>query len=121
MIDHIGIHVKDIERSKAFYTKALAPLGYTILRDFGPHVGMGANQKPDFWLSEGTGEPNRLHICFVAKDRATVRAFHAAAMAAGGRDNGQPGLRVDYHPNYYGGFVFDPDGNNVEVVKHEPE
>jgi len=121
MIDHIGIHVKDIERSKAFYTKALAPLGYTILRDFGPHVGMGAGQKPDFWMSEGTGEPNRLHICFVAKDRAVVRAFHAAAMAAGGRDNGQPGLRVEYHPNYYGGFVFDPDGNNIEVVKHEPE
>ena len=121
MIDHIGIHVKDIERSKAFYTKALAPLGYTLLRDFGPHVGMGAGQKPDFWMSEGTGEPTRLHICFVAKDRATVRAFHAAAMAAGGRDNGQPGLRVEYHPNYYGGFVFDPDGNNVEVVKHEPE
>ena len=65
MIDHIGIHVKDIERSKAFYTKALAPLGYTILRDFGPHVGMGAGQKPDFWMSEGTGEPNRLHSDFV--------------------------------------------------------
>jgi catechol 2,3-dioxygenase-like lactoylglutathione lyase family enzyme len=119
MIDHIGIHVKDIERSKDFYAKALAPLGYEILMEFGPHVGMGVGQKPDFWLSEG--EPNRVHVCFRAKDRAAVRAFHAAAMAAGGRDNGAPGLRVDYHPNYYGGFVFDPDGNNVEAVKHEPE
>jgi len=121
MLDHVSLVVSDPQKARAFYERALKPLGYAVLIDYGALVGFGADQKPDFWLAPGKRTEPPVHVCFVAKDRATVRAFHAAAMAAGGRDNGQPGLRVEYHPNYYGGFVFDPDGNNVEVVKHEPE
>lgn len=123
MIDHVSIRVKDFARSRAFYTAALAPLGYTAMMEFptdaGPVAGLGAEGKPDFWLSAGApGAP--LHLAFLARERAMVDAFHRAALAAGARDNGAPGPRPQYHPNYYGAFVFDPDGNNVEVVCHAP-
>ena len=128
MIDHIGFPVSDYERAKAFYAAALAPLGYTLIMVVGadktesasPAVGFGASGKPDFWIG-GEGGINRpLHVAIVAKDRATVDAFHAAALAAGGRDNGSPGLRPHYHPHYYGAFVLDPDGHNIEAVCHTP-
>ncbi len=126
MIDHIGFPVSDYERAKAFYAAALAPLGYTLIMEVGadktdsaaPAAGFGANGKPDFWIG-GEGGINRpLHVAIVANDRATVDAFYAAALAAGGRDNGSPGLRPHYHPYYYGAFVLDPDGHNIEAVCH---
>ena len=128
MIDHIGFPVSDYERAKAFYTRAFAPLGYTLIMEVGadktestsPAAGFGASGKPDFWIG-GEGGINRpLHVAIVAKDRATVDAFYAAALAAGGRDNGRPGLRPHYHPHYYGAFVLDPDGHNIEAVCHTP-
>ena len=118
MLDHIGVPVSDFERSKRFYAEALSPLGYELIME--PSVsaaGFGRSGKPDFWISQG--QPGQaLHVAFAADDRATVDAFHEAA---GGRDNGGPGLRTEYHPNYYGAFVFDPDGNNIEAVCHGPE
>ncbi len=118
MIDHIGIQVTDMERSKAFYAAALAPIRYTVLADFGPAAGLGSD-RPFFWIQVGE-PPTPVHVAFQAADRATVDAFHAAAIAAGGRDNGAPGLRPQYHPSYYGAFVLDPDGHNIEVVCHAP-
>ena len=118
MIDHLTVKVRDVGRSKAFYAKALAPLGYEVVMEFGGGVGMGADKKPDLWLAGGKQEP--LHLAFAAKDRKSVDAFYAAAIAAGGKDNGKPGLRKDYHPNYYGAFVIDPDGHNIEAVCHKP-
>lgn len=129
MIDHIGFKISDLSRSRAFYDHALAPLGYGVVMEVTPHItgndshhlGYGRNGKPAFWI--GTGEVTRgnLHIALVAPDRAAVDAFHRAALAAGGRDNGMPGLRPHYHPSYYSAFVFDPDGHNIEAVTHQPE
>ena len=120
MLDHVGVPVSDFERSKRFYAEALSQLGYELIME--PNVsaaGFGRLGKPDFWI--GQGEPGQaFHIAFAAEDRATVDAFHEAAIAAGGRDNGGPGLRPEYHPSYYGAFVLDPDGNNIEAVCHEP-
>ncbi len=127
MIDHIGFPVSDYTRAKAFYAAALAPLGYGLImevtqqdRPGEPAAGFGADGKPDFWIG-GEGALNKpVHIAIVAKDRATVDAFYKAAIAAGGRDNGAPGIRAHYHPNYYGAFVLDPDGHNIEAVCHAP-
>ncbi|HVN87619.1 MAG TPA: VOC family protein [Candidatus Binatia bacterium] len=119
MLDHITLHVADLDRSKRFYAAALAPLGYTVMMEFPGVAGLGADGKPDFWLGQGQAT-HSLHIAFAAEDRAIVDAFHRAATAAGGRDNGAPGLRPQYHHNYYGAFVFDPDGNNIEAVCHQP-
>lgn len=119
MIDHIGIQVTDLEASVAFYTRALAPLGYVLVMRFEQVAGFGVAGKPDFWI--GVGKPtDKLHIAFRAKGRADVRAFYDTAMAAGGTDNGAPGVRAAYHPSYYGAFVRDPDGHNIEAVCHEP-
>ena len=120
MLDHITLHVADLERSKRFYAAALAPLGYTVMMEFPGVAGLGADGKPDFWLGQGTAT-HALHIAFAAEERSTVDAFHRAAVAAGARDNGAPGLRPQYHSHYYGAFVFDPDGNNVEAVCHTPD
>jgi len=126
MIDHTGIKVSDLARSKAFYRAALAPLGYQLLMELAADVtggddvaGFGVPPKPDFWLA--AGEPNRppLHVAFRTGTRAVVDQFHAAAVASGGRDNGAPGPRPHYHADYYGAFVLDPDGHNIEVVCHE--
>ena len=123
MIDHTGVGVSDFERSKAFYGAALAPIGYAKLLEFGPEVtgttsvaGYGEPPKPDFWIHAGTPNVPPIHVAFRVPTRAIVRAFHAAALAAGGTCNGPPGLRPHYHPDYYGAFVRDPDGNNVEAV-----
>ncbi|MFY9328470.1 MAG: VOC family protein [Georgfuchsia sp.] len=128
MIDHTGVSVSDFEKSKQFYIKALAPLSYVLLMDFtatqtGGTVlaGFGVPSKPDFWIASGPSNVPPVHVAFRASSRALVRAFYEAAIAAGGRDFGAPGLRPHYHPNYYGAFVLDPDGNNIEAVCHEPE
>jgi catechol 2,3-dioxygenase-like lactoylglutathione lyase family enzyme len=128
MIDHIGFSVSDYERAKAFYAKALAPLGYALItevpaekteRSFAA-AGFGIGRKPDFWIA-GEGKLEQpVHIAIVAKDRAAVEAFYRAALDTGGKDNGAPGLRPHYHPNYYAAFVLDPDGHNIEAVCHGP-
>ncbi|MFO1068903.1 MAG: VOC family protein [Geminicoccaceae bacterium] len=120
MIDHTGVGVSDVQRSKAFYRAALAPLGYELLMEFGDFAGFGVRPKPDFWIGRGKVNDPPLHVAFRAADRGTVDAFHRAALAAGGRDNGPPGLRPHYHPDYYGAFVLDPDGHNIEAVCHDP-
>ena len=126
MLDHIGIAVSDFARAKGFYEKALGPLGIAQIMEVSaeqtgdqPAVGFGSDCKPFFWFGGGTVA--RTHVAFVAKSRAAVDAFYQAALAAGGRDNGPPGLRPHYHPNYYGAFVLDPDGHNIEAVSHGPE
>jgi catechol 2,3-dioxygenase-like lactoylglutathione lyase family enzyme len=121
MIDHTGVSVADIARSKAFYEAALAPLGYSLLMEWEHFAGFGVAPKPDFWIGHGTSNVPPVHVAFRAASRAEVDAFYRAAMAAGGRDNGPPGLRPHYHPSYYGAFVLDPDGHNIEAVCHGTE
>ena len=131
MIDHIVLAVKDYEKSKAFYVKALAPLGYGIVMEPMPKMGgFGKNGKPDLWLgemrptywsAEHAHSVSPIHVAITAPNRAAVNAFYAAAIAAGGRDFGPPGPRPIYHPNYYGAFVLDLDGNNLEAVVHAGE
>jgi len=127
ILDHVGFSVSDYAVSKAFYEKALAPLGIKVLMEVtqemtgaASYCGFGRN-KPDFWIGDGTPPGAPLHVAFSAPARAVVDAFYKAAIAAGGRDNGAPGLRPQYHENYYGAFVFDPDGMNIEAVCHLPE
>ena len=123
MLDHVGLNVSDYERSREFYERALAPLGFSLLMEPVPRSsGFGREGKPWFWITDQR-EPTteNVHVAFAAPDRATVDAFHAAALEAGGTDNGPPGVREIYHPTYYGAFVRDPDGNNVEAVCHRPE
>ena len=117
IIDHITIAVSNFERSRLFYERALAPLGISILARFDGFAGMGTN-RPQFWFAAGGIGKHKTHIAFVADSRAAVDAFYHAAIAAGGTDNGAPGLRTIYHPTYYGAFVFDPDLYNVEAVCH---
>ena len=120
-LDHVGLDVSDYEASKAFYESALAPLGMQAGDGAGGRVGGFGDDFPFFWIgARGLGPDSGVHVAFTAEDRETVDAFHAAALAAGGTDNGGPGLREIYHPNYYGAFVLDPDGNNVEAVCHTP-
>jgi catechol 2,3-dioxygenase-like lactoylglutathione lyase family enzyme len=121
MLDHIGFTVSDYQRSKAFYEQVLAPLGITLLMEpMAEAAGFGRDGKPFFWLetrgSAGTG----LHVAFAVDDRATVDTFHATALEAGATDNGGPGVREIYHSHYYGAYVLDPDGNNIEAVCHKP-
>jgi len=121
MLDHIALGVTNLAQSKAFFLKALRPLGVEIAME-GPYgVGMGQNKKPSLWLFETQEHPAHLHLAFSAENREQVDEFYKAAMAAGGKDNGAPGLRPHYHPNYYGGFVIGPDGHNVEAVCHKPQ
>jgi catechol 2,3-dioxygenase-like lactoylglutathione lyase family enzyme len=127
MIDHIGIAVSDFETSKQFYSRALASIGYSLVmavtaaetgsKDY---AGFGVPPKPDFWIGGGGANVPPVHVAFRASSRALVDAFYNAALAVGGRDNGAPGLRPHYHPNYYGAFVLDPDGHNIEAVCHKP-
>ena len=117
MIDHLKLHVADPARSRAFYEQALAPLGYRVLLDHPASVGMGA-KRPDFFIAPAEGAPKPVHVAFRADSEYDVDAFHAAALAAGGTDNGGPGPRPHYHQNYYSAFVLDADGNNVEAVYH---
>jgi catechol 2,3-dioxygenase-like lactoylglutathione lyase family enzyme len=125
MLDHIGFNVRDLTASRAFYDRALEPLGVSVLMSVGPeqtggptHVGYGRDDNPFFWISSEPGHGNRLHVAFRVDNEWAVQAFHAAALAAGGTDNGAPGPRPQYHPGYYAAFVLDPDGHNVEAVFH---
>ena len=122
MFDHVMLKVKDLNSSKRFYTAALAPLGFSVQYEGDGMLGFGPKDAPALWLAKAKGETNGpVHLAFVAKDRAAVQAFYAAALPAGGKDNGKPGLRPEYSANYYGGFVKDPDGNNIEAVCHKEE
>lgn len=127
IIDHLTISVRDYERSKAFYNRALAPLGIKLVAEFGTVGGYGRGDKPEFWIGGGkttyqTVEQLKLitpiHIALIANSRADVDGFYKAALEAGGTDHGAPGLREMYHPGYYGAFVLDLDGNNLEAVHH---
>lgn len=121
MFDHVSIGVSDFERSKAFYDRALRPLGIERLYAEGPNAaGYGVRPKAFFWIGQRDSVRSGTHIAFPAPDRATVDRFHAEALAAGGRDNGAPGLRPQYHADYYGAFVLDPDGHNIEAVCRRP-
>ena len=127
MLDHTGVSISNFNAAKAFYDAALAPLGASMLMTVpleftgGVNVGGYGRDRPVFWLREGEKQVPPMHMAFAANSRAEVDAFYAAAIAAGGADNGAPGLRPHYHPNYYGAFVRDPDGNNIEAVCHHPE
>ena len=122
MVDHVGFGVSDYAKSKAFYEKALAPLGIELIMEpMGAAAGFGARGKPFFWLETGRAVATEVHVAFAADDREQVRRFHAAALAAGGKANGPPGVRENYHPHYYGAFVIGPDGHNIEAVCHRPE
>jgi catechol 2,3-dioxygenase-like lactoylglutathione lyase family enzyme len=132
MIDHIGFDCTDYRRSRNFYERALAPLGLVVVMELTREqtggyegCGFGRGGRAEFWIGSGTGSGSRpvcgsLHIAFRTEDRIVVDEFHRAAIDAGGRDNGGPGLRPQYHANYYGAFVLDPDGHNIEAVCHEP-
>ena len=120
-LDHVGFAVRDYDRSKTFYELALAPLGFKLVKEpMGAAAGFGRDEIASFWI-EAQGRPvqGRLHLAFTAESREAVDAFYAAALAAGGIDNGAPGLRRTYHPHYYGAYVLDPDGNNIEAVCHK--
>jgi len=128
MIAHVGILVSDIEKSKKFYAEALKPIGYRILREYGvtpsrptASAGFGEPPRADLWLYQGGRSQVPIHIAFQVNTRSLVDAFYQAAIAAGGKDNGKPGIRPQYNPNYYGAFVLDPDGNNIEAVCREPQ
>jgi len=117
MLDHCGINVSNFEKSKIFYSAALKPLGYELLMEFGGiEAGFGKNKIPDFWIKAESPVTTRAHIAFRSVTREPVRQFYSAATDAGGKDNGGPGLRKNYSPTYYAAFVFDPDGNNIEIV-----
>ena len=118
MIDHVSFNVSNLAASRAFYVAALAPLGIGPVKEYTGASGLGSGGMPYFWLVERAPVSGPAHVAFRAADRATVAAFHVAALVAGGRDNGAPGLRPQYHPGYYGAFALDPDGNNVEAVCH---
>lgn len=127
ILDHIGFPVRDFARSLAFYREALAPLGITVLKEFSlsedgrdGYAGFGRT-RPQFWIGTGEELKGRLHVAFAATSRDEVQAFYQAALSAGGISNGGPGLRPHYHANYFGAFVFDPDGHNIEAVTHIPE
>jgi catechol 2,3-dioxygenase-like lactoylglutathione lyase family enzyme len=129
MLDHVGFAVADAERSKTCYEQALAPLGIGLIMTVAPDkteaggtaYGFGSDGKPYFWIGDNEAVGEGTHVAFAADNRRQVDAFYEAALAAGGRDNGAPGIRAHYHPNYYGAFIFDPDGINIEAVCHLPE
>lgn len=128
MIDHTGLSVRDPAKSRRFYDQALAPLGYKMMMEIpkeytgGAAVfGYGVPPKADFWVKEGEPNQPRIHLAFRAASRRQVDEFYKAALAAGGRDNGGPGPRPHYHKDYYGAFVLDPDGHNIEAVCHDPQ
>lgn len=121
IIDHIGIGVSDYEKSKQFYTQCLAPLDIELVMEVEGWAGFGRDSKPAFWFGPDEQAQIPMHIAFSADNRSQVDRFYQAALAAGATDNGAPGIRADYHPNYYAAFVYDPDGHNIEAVCHKPE
>lgn len=119
VVDHVALRVSDLGASRRFYEAALAPLGFGLVFSDDGGAAFGVEGADDFWVLAGGTPTSGAHVAFAAADRAAVDAFHRAALGAGGRDNGGPGLRPEYHEGYYGAFVFDPDGNNVEAVHHD--
>lgn len=123
VVDHLAVRVRDLVASRRFYEAALAPLGFDLLHSDETQAGFGVAGRErsahDFWILAGDGPAPSIHVAFAAPNRESVDAFHRAALGAGGRDNGAPGLRPEYHPGYYAAFVLDPDGNNVEAVYHD--
>lgn len=119
IIDHIGLCISDYEKSKAFYSAALAPLNIKLIMEVKGWAGFGLGEKPEFWMGPHDVVQKPMHIAFLAETRDDVDQFYQAALAAGGKDNGKPGVREIYHPDYYGAFVFDPDGHNIEAVCHK--
>jgi catechol 2,3-dioxygenase-like lactoylglutathione lyase family enzyme len=118
MLDHISLSVSDPDKAKGFYAKALAPLGYKLVSEYEGGFGVGLDGGSIVWAAQGPAQKPIAHLAFRAKDRKAVDAFYKAALAAGAKDNGKPGLRENYSPTYYAAFVLDPDGNNVEAVCH---
>lgn len=122
MIDHMTLPVSNFEKSKHFMEKALAPLGYRLLFEMdGNAAGFSTDENPDFWILGGEVPTPPTHVAFTSPNRATVNTFYEVAIATGGQDNGKPGLRSEYHPNYYSAYVLDPDGHNIEAVCHAAE
>lgn len=121
IIDHVGLAVSNLEQSKIFYSAALAPLGITLIVEVQGWAGFGKGGKPEFWFGEHSEPQKPMHIAFIAENREQVRQFYDAALQAGATDNGPPGIRAHYHPNYYGAFVIGPDGHNIETVCHQAE
>ena len=119
MLDHISLRVQDFSRALAFYKSALAPIGYQVAMEYPGGAGLGEPGKPDLWITRSDSAPNPTHLAF-RSERWRIDMFYAAALGAGGTDNGPPGVRADYHPHYYAAFILDPEGNNIEVVCHEP-
>jgi catechol 2,3-dioxygenase-like lactoylglutathione lyase family enzyme len=121
VIDHVVLNIRDLATSREFYEQALRPLGYTLKVEWLEGIGFGTEEGTDFFLAQ-RGDPSApVHVALASPDRACVDAFYNAALEAGGSDNGPPGLRRVYHEYYYGAYVFDPDGNNIEAVTHKPE
>lgn len=118
MLDHVSLSVTDTKKAQAFYAKALAPLGYKLVSEYEGGFGIGQEGGSTIWAAQGPAQRPFAHLAFRAKDRKQVDAFYKAALAAGGKDNGLPGLRENYSPTYYAAFVIDPDGNNIEAVCH---
>ena len=118
MLDHISLSVTDADKAKGFYAKALAPLGYKLVSEYEGGFGVGQDGGFTLWAGQGPAQKPIAHLAFRAADRKTVDAFYKAAMGAGAKDNGKPGLRENYSPTYYAAFVIDPDGNNIEAVCH---
>lgn len=121
IIDHLGIAVSDYQTSKKFYSQCLAPLGIQLVMEVQGWGGFGKDGKPEFWFGPADQAHTQMHIAFSASSREEVDRFYQAALDAGASDNGAPGLRPEYHPHYYGAFVFDPDGHNIEAVCHKPD
>src|SRR5205823_11518086 len=120
MIDHLTLTVRDLAKSRAFYERVLKPLGYSVKMDVGEFIGFGDETKPYLWLKGGDPPSRPMHLAFRARSRAAVDGFHSEALASGAKDDGAPGIRKMYHPNYYGAFVIDPDGHPIEAVCHAP-
>lgn len=120
IIDHIGLAVSDYDTSKTFFARALAPLRITVVMEVQGWAGLGRDGKPELWFGVHTTPQQAMHIAFIAENRAQVREFYEAALQAGGKDNGAPGIREIYHPDYYAAFVIGPDGHNIEAVCHAP-
>jgi hypothetical protein len=121
MIGHAVMRVQDLKKSRRVHEAALQPLGYGVVREFPGFAGLGASDKPELWIGRDDTVTKGVHLALASRDRKAVDAFHAAALKTGGKDHGAPGLRAHPHPHYYGAFILDLEGNNIEAVCHDPK